>query len=684
MPLRMRLEWRVGALMSTLVAGLVLAGIGAVWVRTYRLAGPAMDQSVLRARDLVEEALAARLDRLDLVTRLLTADTPFKAYVAEDDLPSTLDNLSDRSSMYACDAFVITDAGGVPIVDTRRPDGTPQPPDPLPPLLEAALRGEPARGVWVETDERLYLAAAAPFDAGRAAALVALEEVDGALASALRQATGADLAFFTGPAGSPHPGATTLALSRSQLATFLATSDLAAGGTPRRVEVDGEGFAALAAPIAAAGSQAPAGYVAMRSVDRELASFRKIQAALLIVGLAAIPLALLLGALFARRITRPIAVLVRATERVRAGDYNAPLPPETGDEVGVLAGAFRMMVAQLKEKEEMDAWIGALASRVAASAPASRASAESDRLPTGMETRDVGSSSARSARQDPPVGHLAAPGRLLQNRFRILSRLGSGGMGTVWKARDERLGEFVAIKILPAEVMMARPDMIERFRQEILLARRVTHRNVLRTHELLELEGAWAILMEWVDGVPLDRILEEGRLPVAAGLRIARQICAGLEAAHAQGVVHRDLKPGNVLVDSSGVVKIADFGLARASDSADGLTRDGTLMGTPHYMSPEQALGRTADLRSDVYSAGVLFYEILCGRRPFAADSALALLRAHTDATPPPPSAVNPALGPALEAVLLRALDKEPARRFASARELSDALAQAAAGGAAA
>ena len=670
--------------MSALVAGLVLAGIGAVWVRTQRLAGPALDQSVLRARDLVEEALAARLDRLDLVTRLLASDAPFKAYVAEDDLTSTLDNLTDRSSMYACDAFVITDAAGAHIVDTRRPDGTPRPRDPLSPLLEAALRGEPGRGVWVEPDGRLYLAAAAPFNAGRAAALMALEEVDGTLASMLRQATGADLAFFTGPAGSPHPGATTLALSRSQLATFLSASDLAAGGPPRRVEVDGEGFAALASPIAAGGAEVPAGFVVMRSVDRELASFRKIQAALLIVGLAAIPLALVLGVLFARRITRPIAVLVRATERVRAGDYSAPLPPETGDEVGVLAGAFRMMLAQLKEKEEMDAWIGALASRVAASAPASRAAADPVRLPTGMETQDVGSSSARSARQEQPPGPGLAPGRLLQNRFRIVGRLGSGGMGTVWKARDERLGEFVAIKSLPAEVMVARPDMIERFRQEILLARRVTHRNVLRTHELLELDGGWAILMEWVDGVPLDRILEEGRLPVAAGLRIARQICAGLEAAHAQGVVHRDLKPGNVLVDSSGVVKIADFGLARAADSADGPTRTGTLMGTPHYMSPEQALGRTADLRSDVYSAGVLFYEILCGRRPFAGDSALALLRAHTDAAPPAPSSVNPALGPVLEAVLLRALDKEPANRFASARELSDALAQAAAGGAAA
>ena len=180
--------------MSALVVGIVLAEIGAVWVRTHSLARPALDNAVLRARDQIEEAVAARLDRLDLVTRLLANDPPFVAYVAEGDRPSILDNLADRLTRYACDAFLITDGAGATIADTRRPEnpvtGRWESHEPPTALLEAVLSGEPARGVWVESDGDLYLAAAAPIAAGDAAAIVALEALDGAMASSLRQATG--------------------------------------------------------------------------------------------------------------------------------------------------------------------------------------------------------------------------------------------------------------------------------------------------------------------------------------------------------------------------------------------------------------------------------------------------------------------------------------------------------------
>jgi len=697
-PPRIGLEWKVGALMSALAVGLILTGIGAVWVRMQRLAGPALESAVLRAGDQVVDDVAARLDRLDLITRLLVNDPPFRAYVAEGHLPSVLDNLKDRLSLYALDAFVIADARGTTITDTRKPVGgqtTPAPPAappsaPVPRLLTKALAGAPARGFWVDPDGAIYLAAAAPLQAGEAAAIVALEAVGHDLVSDLRQATGTELVFFSRGPGGLVPGASTLRMSRSQLTRLLANRGLAAGGPPHRLDADGEEFVAQTALLSDDDAH-PAGFVALRSVDRELASFQKIQATLVAAGLATIPVALALGVLFARRITRPIAALVRATERVRAGDYDAPLPPETPDEVGVLAGAFRMMVAQLKEKDEMDAWIGALALRVAGGPREAGEGAVSE---TSAATRDLHArekaapASPGASSRGPECGHdgvqSIAPGRILQDRFRILAPLGAGGMGTVWKAHDERLGEMVAIKILPAQVMAAEPDRVEQFRQEITLARRITHRNVLRTHELLELEGAWAILMEYVDGVSLQRLLAGGRLPLSAGMRIARQICDGLEAAHAQGVVHRDLKPANVMVDSSGGVKIADFGLARAVDAGDGPSRAGVRMGTPLYMSPEQALGRHVDRRADVYSAGVMFYELFCARRPFEASSALALLRAHIDAPPPPPRSLNPTLSPDLEAVLLRALAKDPSDRYASARELSEALDRASTAGAAA
>lgn len=670
---RIGLEWRVGALMAALVAALVLAAVGAVWLRMQGLAAPALESAVLRARDLVGEAVAARLDRLDLITRLLANDPPFRAYVAEGHRPSVLDNLQDRLSLYACDAFVLVDGSGRPLFDTRRAGGDRARDDDAraaSSLLAAALAGEPSRGLWVEPEGGLYLAAMSPLAAGEAAAIVALEGVDGGLALALRRATGAELLFYAGGSAAPVPGATTLSSSRSQLERMMADAGPVPGAGPRRHDLDGEEFVAIATPLTGDGADRPAGFMALRSVDRELASFRKIQAVLLIVGVAALPVALTLGFLFARRITRPIAALVRATGKVRAGDYDLSLPPETGDEIGALAGAFRIMVSQLKEKEELDAWIGALAARVAGSAEGANEATRS--------------SETRTLQPAPSGGGTIGPGRLLHDRFRILQLLGAGGMGTVFKARDERLQEFVAIKILPPRAISARADRVEHVRQEIRLARRVTHRNVLRTHELLEVDGAWAILMEYVDGVPLDRLLAAGRLPLAAGLRIIRQICAGLEAAHAQGVVHGDLKPSNVMVDSAGGVKIADFGLARASDAAGGGAGEGAVAGTPQYMSPEEASGRPGDLRSDIYSAGVMYYEILCGRRPFQKDSAEAVLRAHAEEQPPAPRSINRSIGPSLDAVLMRSLAKDPAERYPSARELAEAIAGVIATGAAA
>ncbi len=685
---RRGLAARLGAVMAVLAAGLILAGIAVVWLRTQQLTAPALDRAVLRALDLVRDTVAARQERLDLITRVLANDPPFRAYVAEGDRASILDNLQERLSLYGCDAFLIVDARGTTLADTRRgaastgssvasgAGATAAAPRSSPPTpLARALEGSPSRGVWLDDDGRIYLAAAAPLFTETSGALVALEAIDADLMATLRQITGSDLIVYAGQADAPRATVTTLAMPPASVARVLAD----AAGTPgpsRRVGVEGEEFVAASSGIPADEGMETARFIVMRSVDRELAAFRQIETALLLVGVVALPLALALGLLVARRITRPLAALARATERVRAGDYTVTLPPESADELGELTGAFRTMVARLREKEDLDAWIGAISARVAGRdrAPAGAASPDAITGPSGsmLETRE------RVAPLPPPE---IRPGALLVNRFRILEPLGAGGMGTVWKARDESLGEFVAIKVLSPETAASRPDLTERFRQEIRLARRITHRNVLRTHELLELGGTFAILMECVDGVPLGRILEEGRMPLAAALRIARQICAGLDAAHAQGVVHRDLKPGNVLVDSSGGVKIADFGLARSLDAAGEATRAGMVMGTPHYMSPEQASGRPADPRSDIYAAGVILFEMLCGARPFRAETTLALLRAHVETPPPSPRTLNPALSPALEQAILRALAKDPAQRHPTARALSEALEAAASGG---
>jgi len=224
-------------------------------------------------------------------------------------------------------------------------------------------------------------------------------------------------------------------------------------------------------------------------------------------------------------------------------------------------------------------------------------------------------------------------------------------------------------------VMRDDPTLLERFKQELKLARRITHRCVLRTHDFGETEGTPYISMELLEGITLkDLILSKGALPVGVGLRIAKQICQGLDAAHRQGVIHRDIKPQNMLIlPETGELKIMDFGIARAATvkaGASGLTTDGTVMGTPDYIPPEQAQGSPADFRSDIYSLGVVLFEVFTGKLPFRADSVMKIVLAHIQQPPPSPRTLNPKIPPDLEAVILRCLSKDPTERYPRVAEM--------------
>ncbi len=265
-------------------------------------------------------------------------------------------------------------------------------------------------------------------------------------------------------------------------------------------------------------------------------------------------------------------------------------------------------------------------------------------------------------------------GQTFASRYRIEGLLGRGGMGVVYRATDTQLDEVVAIKTLPASAMNTSPEDVERFKREIRLARKITHRNVLRTFDYGEAEGFYFISMEFVKGYALGDMLEEnGELAPRVALGVTRQICRGLEAAHEQGIIHRDIKPGNVLIDHKGEVKLMDFGIARMQE-AEAMTQQGMIVGTPHYMSPEQVQGKTLDPRSDVYSMGVMIYEMLCGTRPFNSSSLTGVLTAHITEAPKPPIALRPEIGAELNAIVMRCLEKPVEKRYASAGELLEAL----------
>src|SRR3984957_380212 len=263
------------------------------------------------------------------------------------------------------------------------------------------------------------------------------------------------------------------------------------------------------------------------------------------------------------------------------------------------------------------------------------------------------------------------PGALLAERYRIIAKLGQGGMGEVYRADDLVLGQAVALKFLPPEVT-ENPQALVRFRNEVRIARQVSHPNVCRVYDLGEIDGQLFLSMEYVDGEDLGSLLRRiGRLPADKALEISRKLCAGLAAAHEKGVLHRDLKPGNIMLDSHGQVLITDFGLAALAGQVEGAE---VRNGTPAYMAPEQLDGKEVTVRSEIYSLGLVLYEIFTGKRPFESSTLADLVRTRNESAPTSPSTLVPDLDPMVERVILRCMEREPAHRPSSALAVAAAL----------
>jgi hypothetical protein len=291
--------------------------------------------------------------------------------------------------------------------------------------------------------------------------------------------------------------------------------------------------------------------------------------------------------------------------------------------------------------------------------------------PSSSASRDNRPASISSASSGSLDGSRFLPGALLAGRYRIVALLGRGGMGEVYRADDLTLGQQVALKFLP-EAVASNANAVTRFRNEVRIARQVSHPNVCRVYDLGELDGYLFLSMEYVDGEDLGSLLRRiGRLPADKALDIARRLCAGLAAAHEKGVLHRDLKPSNVMLDGRGQVLLTDFGLAGLADQVEGAE---VRNGTPAYMAPEQLAGREVTVKSDIYSLGLVLYEIFTGKRPFEADTLADLVRARSTTTPASPSALVRDLDPVVERVILRCLEAEPARRPSSALAVAAAL----------
>jgi len=291
----------------------------------------------------------------------------------------------------------------------------------------------------------------------------------------------------------------------------------------------------------------------------------------------------------------------------------------------------------------------------------------------GTPLKELSSTVTRAPRSAAPSGERTAfgPGDTLAGRYRIALQVGKGGMGDVYRAYDLELGQEVALKFLPAD-LQSDTTRLERFRREVRIARQVAHPNVCRVYDIGRVDGQHFLSMEYIDGEDLGSLLRRiGRLPGDKAVAIARELCAGLAAAHEKGVLHRDLKPANVMIDGRGKVRLTDFGIAGITGMIDASE---LRHGTPAFMAPEQWSGKEVSVQSDLYSLGLVLYELFTGRRAFQADTPEELMRLHHETTPRNPSSLVEDLDPAVERVILRCLEKDPSKRPRSALAVAASL----------
>jgi serine/threonine-protein kinase len=670
---RFGLAGKIFVASALLVAVVLGVTFGVTSFQANRTADASIERALAASRTAVEDFLAARTRTLGRASTVATDVPQYRERLLRGgkDRAEALDQANDVRDLIGAAWLLVTDNEGILIARTDYPEQLDRDLSAAP-LVANALSGETSSGAWLDdVRNKMFIAVGTPLrattEAAPQGALVATYEVNDSLAQAIHQATGSDVAFFAlDTLDRPYVVGSTL--PREEIAAALQEgmrpAELAdSAGEAMTARAGGEHLIGLAGAIRSPGGDLRGGFVAFRSREAELAAFRTLQRTILAAILVGIALALASAFVLARQIARPVQQLARATRRVQDGDYSVEIPVTGKDEIGVLSQAFRNLVDDLKEKAQL---VEYMMSAAGSSATQPLASA-----PTAV--RQVG--------ERPTVGSggdVLRPGSIFAGRYEVKEVLGAGGMGVVYRAIDRELGEPVAIKTLRPDTVAGDPIALERFKQEIRLARKITHRNVVRTYDLGEVNGLYYLTMEFVEGTSLKALIQSrGRLPVPVTLTVGKQLCRALEVAHEQGVIHRDIKPQNIVVEPNGFLKVMDFGIARLANppKGKGLTEAGMAIGTPDYMSPEQLSGLELDPRSDLYSTGVVLFECLTGRLPFEADTPWALIAKHLEETPPDPRSINLDVPEALAQVVLRAMAKDRERRYRTAEELHDALA---------
>ncbi|HJR66899.1 MAG TPA: protein kinase [Gemmatimonadaceae bacterium] len=664
------LTWKIflgGVVVVAAVSALTLA-IAARSAR--RAADAAVTRGLAATRAHVRAILDGRERGLEASAQAFGRNPNFRALFENRPLErsSFLDQAGEALERIGANTVHLTDAHGVRFA---RSDDPAAGPDTLArsALIARALAGRRSAGAAVISDTMLHQAVAVPIEGASArviGVLMATRAVGDSLAREITAATSGGVVFFaldsTGrPRISGASVARDAALTRflDERAPIWAAAD--AGSAPTAADLDMTGvlatevtlgetrWVASGAALRSAGGVALGGFVALRSLDAEMAAFARLERSILLATVAGLLVAFGLSYLMARAITRRVGVLEAATRRAADGDYAAEIRVRGGDEIARLAESVRSMLTDLRDKRDLVEFLSAAAG-------------------SREHPRDLLNGRPQH------IGDGLQSGQKLAGRYEITELIGSGGMGIVYRALDLELSEPVAVKTLRREYV-SDSTALARFRSELRLARRISHRNVMRTHDLGETDGMYFITMEYVRGTSVKALItERGRLPVHATLPIARQLCRALEVAHEQGIIHRDIKPHNLVLAPDGVLKVMDFGVARLLGRTQGVTQTGMVVGTPEYLAPEQLLGEDVDARADIYAVGVVIYECLTGRTPHTADDPMQLISRVLEQSPVPPHELVADVPRTLSDAVLAALHRDRGRRPRTMAELHELL----------
>ncbi len=663
---------------------LILATFWQIGVQARQVSTKTIGQSLEQSGTVLDTKIESRFNSIREVARSVARDSRIRPLVYENEVLTLQDQSEEFQKQLDFDILFFTDGKGNVLARSDRPNAIGQNMAGKTPFFDDALAGKSGQGYFLSQGRLMQIVAEPIFDnvaTDVVRGTVALAyEFSEEMANEIVSLTASDIGFFgfTRDKSRQVDGVngiyiTDNALEQS-LAGYFEQSDTnwrpiyegSSAVNNFQTSLGGEEFFAVARRVGNPGAS-PLGFILiLRSSTDLLAPFTSIQNTVLIIGGICLLIAFLLAAIVSFRISRPIVELVSVTGDIQDGNFPAKdAAPKTNDEIGLLYRAVVDMGTNLKEKAELENYLAQMSNEMNMDS-----SLEGTTLSGDLELghADINPSDAQTS----PI----AAGTIIGNRYKVIELIGRGAMGLVLLVHDQDLDEKTALKLLPRKLFTKNSSVS--IKEEIRLARRITHRNILRTFDMGNWEDYTYISMEYVAGYDLDQLQKKrGAQDVYIALLMARQICSAMNAAHEEGVIHLDLKPGNMMVNQQGILKIMDFGLARSASgqkNQDASEEKAQLMGTPRYMAPEQFLNESLDQRTDIYSIGIILFTLLTGAPPFSHEDYMKLAEMQVHQDLPEIVGVDGRITGPLERIIRKATAKDPDERFQTVREMLDQL----------